>query len=32
MHSPRETTGWHDPAWLYLALKTFFESPALTSQ
>ncbi|MDP6291409.1 MAG: M18 family aminopeptidase [Arenicellales bacterium] len=32
MHSPRETTGWHDPAWLYLALKAFFEAPTLSGQ
>jgi aspartyl aminopeptidase len=32
MHSPRETTGWHDPAWLYLALKAFFEAPTLPGQ
>ena len=29
MHSIRETTGWHDPALLYRALKEFFESQTL---
>ena len=29
MHSIRETTGWHDPALLYRALKEFFESQML---
>ena len=29
MHSIRETTGWHDPALLYRALKEFFESETL---
>ncbi|MGB1612861.1 MAG: hypothetical protein ACPHCM_05230 [Arenicellales bacterium] len=26
MHSPRETTGWQDPAFLYRALTAFFEN------